>query len=145
MQGLQGALLDFSLIALPSMVIGVFLGPAFSRVARAEAFGIPLEEIRAEADAVAGRGEAPTRTRKTAANKDESDNLVLWVGGVLIVVTLYLTYRVQILIALLLLAGSISVVAWWSCWWRLDAASSPGRTAGRWHSWCRYSSAPWVW
>ncbi|CAN5547825.1 hypothetical protein BH23ACT6_BH23ACT6_13010 [soil metagenome] len=111
MDGFQGAAIEYALIALPSMLLGVFLGPAFGRVARSEMLGLPLSDIHEEATAVAGRISRPERARRETSTSEESDTLALWALGALGVVVFYLNFRVQILIALLLLAVAISTVA----------------------------------
>lgn len=112
MQEFDGSLVEFALLGLPSMILGLFLGPAFGRVSRGRIHGVSLSQIRGIADEITGGPTSWSRSpsRPTRATDDE-DNWVPWVIAAFVVTTLYLKYRAGILVGLLLLALSMSLIA----------------------------------
>lgn len=114
MQSVSGGLLGALLILLPSMLMGMFLGPAFSNMSRGLE-GVPIEYLRQYADEVCrvARGpQSPPPSQKRATSGDDGNEaLVLWVIGVVVAVSVYVKYRLPILLVLLTLALAISVVA----------------------------------
>lgn len=111
MNGFEGVGLEYVLIGLPSLLLGIFVGPAFGRVARSKMLGLPLSDMHEEAGLITARAARPERARKRTSGSEENDVFAVWLLGAVGVVIFYLNFRVQILVVLLLLAVAISSVA----------------------------------
>lgn len=111
MQEFDASLNEFLALGLPSLILGMFLGPAFGRVSRSGWHGRPMNELRDRADDVTGgQIQWPGRTNRTYSTS-EQDTLAPWFVGAFVVIALYLKYRNVILIGLLFLALGVSVIA----------------------------------
>lgn len=112
MQEFDRSLAEFAVMGLPSMVLGLFLGPAFGRVSRSRIHGVSLSQIRGIANEICGGpiswSGSPSRPARAS---EDGDTWVLWVIAAIGVTMLYLKYRAGILVGLLLLAVSMSLIA----------------------------------
>lgn len=100
-----------TIATLPAFALGFFAGPSFGRVTRKTgADTITLEAAYDIADALSGPRRARRKRSSTRPSNSENNDLWLILGAAVVAVLLYMQFRLAIILALMVIATSISIV-----------------------------------